>query len=64
MNSVPSEKYGLSPDEIEILAKDLEHFLIFTKQKKQNWLTIDLTGTIRKKIQGKKKKMEGKFKCW
>ena len=36
MNSVQSEKYGLSPDEIEkkkknYLAKDLEHFLIFTE---------------------------------
>ena len=32
MNRVQSEKYGLSPDEIEkkfYLAKDLEHFLIF-----------------------------------
>ena len=53
MNSVPSEKYGLSPDEIEKLVKDLEHFLIFTKQKKQNWLTIDLTGTIRKNTRQK-----------
>ena len=34
INSVQSEKYGLSPDEIEkksFFVKDLENFLIFTE---------------------------------
>ena len=64
MSSVQSEKYGLSPEEIEkerYLVKDLEQFLIRIEKRKQKYFWIDL-GTIRK-IRNKKKKIKGKFKC-
>ena len=56
MNNVQSKKYGLSPDEIEknlYLVKDLEHFLIFAKQKEQNQLIIDLICMMRKNTRQK-----------
>ena len=44
MNNVPSEKYGLTPEEIEknpFQMKDLEQFSICIGQKEQNLLMID-----------------------
>ena len=36
--------------------KDLEQFLIRTEKRKQNYFMIDLTGTIRKKKYGTKRR--------
>ena len=59
MNSVQSEKYGLSTDEIEKKSLSSERFrTLFNfhrikKKQKKNWLTIDLTGTMRKNTKQK-----------
>ena len=55
MSSVQSEKYGLSPEEIEkerYLVKYLEQFLIRIEKRKQKYFWIDL-GTIRKNTEQK-----------
>ena len=65
MNSVQSEKDGLSPDEIEKRSLSSERFRTlfnFHRIEKTKLVNDRLDRYDKKKIQGKKKKTEGKFK--
>ena len=59
MNSVQSKKCGLSPDEIEKKSLSSERFRTLF-----NFHRIEKSKLAQEKIQGKKKKIERKFKYW
>ena len=64
MNDVISEKYGLSPEEIETrryLKKSLRRYLIFIEKTKLDKCMKDSTDMIEKKYKYKRKKLRGKL---